>query len=125
MSDKYKPQALDVDKMGGMFDSLEKVQTQQAGLARIEIESYDKGYKKALDDARSALQSNMYEFKPSVATDTPAAISSDSQDTVKQVLYQLCKELGIDGSDIYETDLSIEIKCAELAKRITKILSKS
>ena len=110
---QYKPKALDVDKMEGMFDMLDKVQQERRNIEIAKVEAYNSGYRDAVDSCRSALTCSNYEIQLRLL---PAEV-------VREVFYELCKELDIPGSDIYDAGLSIDETAAMLAVRIRESLA--
>lgn len=110
---EYKPQALDVDKVSKMIDMYERTQRERELIERTKTTSFNEGYMKALDDLRCALNGSKYELK-----------IPDSKELIRTVFYELCKELDMTGSDIYDAGLSIDETAARLAERIKDTLNK-
>lgn len=103
----YTPDALDVEKMDKLFNNLERGESQKRAIEMAKTEAFYQGYNKAIHDCRSALYCSNYERKIPTATEIE-----------RNVFYEICKELDIMGSDIYDAVLGTDEKAARLAERI-------
>jgi putative component of membrane protein insertase Oxa1/YidC/SpoIIIJ protein YidD len=107
----YKPKTLDIDAMDEMFNEVSKYQQEAYNTEFIKSQAYNSGFQEAVSRCRDSLTCSNYEIK------TP-----DSKEIVKSAYCQICKELKVDGGDIYTTDLSLDEMAANLAHRILETL---
>lgn len=111
----YRPKALDVDKMERMFEDSIRYQGQRTALEMAKIEAYHSGYSEAIRNCQQALYCSNYEL-----------LVPSSKEIIREAFYELCKELDITGSDIYDNPkLSLDEMAAMLAERIRAVYTPS
>lgn len=110
----YKPKALDVDRMERMFDMYGECQHERHLVEAAKVEAFNSGYKQAIEDCRGSLSCSNYELSfPS------------EREIIREAFYELCKELDISGSDVYDNPkLCLDEMAATLAERIREFLGR-
>lgn len=103
----YKAKHVDTDKALEQIEWSRKYQDQAEVLEIERIRKYHEGLRKGLDIAQELFECSNYESK-----------EPSYEDGVRDVIYELAKELDVPSQDIRESSMSLDEMCVVFANRI-------